>query len=157
MSSCQRLNRLIANLQSELDLIKDEEFHSKQSPDKWSWQEIVGHLCDSAANNHIRFVKIMLSDNPVKLEGYDQDRWVEMHDYQNNYGKPDIIQVWVSLNRQISNVFMRLTEEDYAKKCILNSGEEVSMEWLVTDYFDHMLHHFKQILGREKVEQAEHL
>ena len=30
---------------------------SKPGPDRWSVQEILGHLLDSAANNHHRFVR----------------------------------------------------------------------------------------------------
>ena len=42
---------------------------------KWSPREIVGHLIDSAANNHQRFVRGQLQDDLVFL-GYAQEDWV---------------------------------------------------------------------------------
>ncbi|WP_152400692.1 DinB family protein [Paenibacillus cellulositrophicus] len=154
-SYSQTLNRLVGYFESELKAVPEEVFRHKPGPAKWSKQEIVGHLCDSAANNHLRFVQIKLSAHPVSLEGYDQDRWVDLHGYQEQYNLTDIITLWVMLNRQIVHVLERLTAEDYGKTCILPGGAEATLDWLVNDYLEHMRHHFRQILGPESVERAD--
>lgn len=151
----QTLDRLVGYFESELKALPEEVFRHKQGPAKWSKQEIVGHLCDSAANNHLRFVKIKLSAQPVTLEGYEQDRWVDLHGYQEQYTQPHIITLWNMLNRQIVHVLESLTAEDYGKTCILPGGGEATLDWLVNDYLEHMRHHFRQILGPESVERAE--
>ena len=43
------------------------------APDKWCPREIVGHLIDSASNNHQRFVRARFQDDLV-FPGYEQDR-----------------------------------------------------------------------------------
>ena len=50
------------------------------APGKWSPQEIIGHLVDSASNNHGRFVRAQLHDDLI-FPGYDQEAWVRMQDY----------------------------------------------------------------------------
>jgi hypothetical protein len=42
---------------------------------KWTRKEILGHLVDSAANNHQRFVRVQV-ENPFLWPGYEQDAWV---------------------------------------------------------------------------------
>lgn len=152
MNYSQRLQNLVLHFQTELNRIPQDEFSAKVHPAKWSKKEIVGHLCDSAANNYIRFVKIALSDYPIPLEGYDQDRWVELNDYHNSYDPYDVIQLWINRNVQISTVLAQIPEEDYTKEAILPSGESVTLEWLAADYIEHMIHHFRQILGNERIE-----
>ena len=49
-------------------------------------KEILGHLIDSAANNHQRFVRAQFS-NPFSWPGYEQDSWVSVHRYRNGLGR----------------------------------------------------------------------
>src|SRR5437870_13065533 len=56
---------------SELLLRIDEaESASSKAEGKWSAKEIIGHLIDSAANNHARFVLAQLRDDLV-FPGYE--------------------------------------------------------------------------------------
>src|SRR6267378_507077 len=55
---------------------------ARPGPDSWSAKQELGHLIDSAANNHQRIVRAQLENN-LALPGYDGDRWVELHGYQN--------------------------------------------------------------------------
>ena len=48
------------------------------APGKWSPREIVGHLIDSASNNHRRFVVGRWQDDLI-FDGYAQDDWVNSH------------------------------------------------------------------------------
>src|ERR1700730_12660219 len=48
---------------------------------KWSPKEIVGHLIDSASNNHQRFVRAQFTDDLV-FPGYEQEAWVSVQRYQ---------------------------------------------------------------------------
>ena len=43
-------------------------------------QTDLGHLIDSAVNNHARFVRAQLQDDLV-FPGYDQDGWVRVQRY----------------------------------------------------------------------------
>ena len=50
----------------------DQASAIRPRPDKWSPREIVGHLIDSASNNHQRFVRAQFQDD-LTFTGYDQD------------------------------------------------------------------------------------
>jgi hypothetical protein len=58
-----------------LDRIGNEESRRPLKPGKWSAREVIGHLVDSACNNHQRFVRALFQDDLV-FPGYDQDAWV---------------------------------------------------------------------------------
>ena len=62
--------------------IDDDEAVRKSSPEKWSTKEIIGHLIDSASNNHQRFVRAQFSDDLV-FPGYQKDEWIAVQHYQN--------------------------------------------------------------------------
>lgn len=47
---------------------------------KWSPKQVVGHLIDSAANNHQRFVRLQIEPE-LRMEGYRQDEWVSVQCY----------------------------------------------------------------------------
>ncbi len=46
----------------------------------WTRKQILGHLIDSALNNHQRFVRAAL-DGTYEGPSYQQEGWVEMHGY----------------------------------------------------------------------------
>src|SRR5574337_627436 len=48
---------------------------------QWSAKQVLGHLIDSAANNHQRFVRAQAIDHLV-FEGYDQEQWVRAQHYE---------------------------------------------------------------------------
>ena len=54
--------------------MSDADASVARAPGKWSRKEIVGHLIDSAANNHARFVRAQRTDH-LLFEGYDPDAW----------------------------------------------------------------------------------
>ncbi|MHA2855000.1 DinB family protein [Paenibacillus lautus] len=145
MESIMKLESLISEVTEIVTAIDEVEFNLKLTPDKWSKKEILGHLCDSAVNNHIRFVKILVSDYPIAIQGYAQNDWVQVNDYQNRYNQADVLALWQQVNRMILRVMQRADSSDFQKKCVLPDKTEVTLEWLFNDYVDHLLHHLEQI------------
>jgi hypothetical protein len=60
-----------------LERISDARAGHRPAPTTWSAKEVLGHLIDSAANNHSRFVLAQGRDD-LSFPGYDQERWVEV-------------------------------------------------------------------------------
>lgn len=152
MSVVQKLEHLIHTIPSYLEEITEEEALHKTNQESWSKQEILGHLCDSATNNHMQFVKIILSSEPVRIEKYQQNQWVALHGYSANYTYRELITLWTFLNRQVLNVLRNGTAEDLAKSVILDDEITVTLGWLMEDYITHLLHHMKQIVGKRITE-----
>ncbi|WP_433940751.1 DinB family protein [Paenibacillus lautus] len=145
MESIMKLESLISEVTEIVTAIDEVEFNLKLAPDKWSKKEILGHLCDSAVNNHIRFVKILVSDYPIAIQGYAQNDWVQVNDYQNRYDQSEVLVLWQQVNRMILRVLRGADSSDFQKKCVLPDKTEVTLEWLFNDYVDHLIHHLEQI------------
>ena len=79
--------RTIDRAAERLGTFDDIEAGRPTAPGKWSKKEIVGHLIDSAANNHGRFVRAQLQDDLV-FAGYDQDAWVRCSAIGIDRGRP---------------------------------------------------------------------
>ena len=64
-------------------LLQIDETQSEQprAEDHWSSKQIIGHLIDSATNNHARFALGQMKDDLI-FPGYDQNAWVEINHYQ---------------------------------------------------------------------------
>jgi hypothetical protein len=125
-----------------LNAISENAASSKPAPNKWSKKEILGHLIDSAANNHQRFVRLQLQPE-INLPGYDQDNWVRLNGYQR---KPwtEIVTLWSAYNRHLASVIESL--DDSALGHVWHTADgDVTLEFIASDYVRHLQHHLKQI------------
>ncbi|UZJ78561.1 DinB family protein [Fictibacillus sp. KU28468] len=146
------MNKLVSELESNLSsmpkrISKISDLEAKPLPSKWSKKEILGHLCDSGNVNHQRFVDIIASTQVVTLKSYNQDFFVEIHDYQHSFTVEDILHLWISINKQIAALLVNVSEEQWKLECKADAQNIQTFEWLVRDYIDHMNHHLGQILA----------
>lgn len=141
----ERLEYLIKKLPEEVNLIPPEQMSYKLSK-RWSKKEILGHLCDSATNNHHRFIKIQFETLPFVVVPYAQNRWVEVQDYQNML-LDEIVSFWASLNRQIVNVISKIPETKLTYLYEIGDNQYITLLDLIRDYLRHMDHHLVQIFG----------
>jgi len=142
-NAINRLQYLCDNIPAALRKIHEEEFSHKPAPGKWSKKEILGHLIDSAANNHQRFVRGQFEDTPLII--YDQDKWNAASRY-NDMKRSHVVAFWEAYNRHLLELIKRIPASDLSKKCRANEPEPVSLEWLIEDYVVHMEHHLKEIV-----------
>ena len=116
----------------------------RPSPGKWSKKEILGHLIDSAANNHQRFVRLQLSGR-IDLPGYDGDEWVRVQRYQDRpWG--EIIDLWQMYNTQLAAVIRRVDSKALRSVWHTPDGNDLDLEFIIRDYVVHLRHHLDQIL-----------
>ena len=142
----EELKDLIDDSYREFALLSEEEASERGGPDKWSRKEILGHLIDSAANNHQRFVRAQFVSE-LRLPGYQQEEWVKSQGYQ---GEPwaTILQLWRAYNLHLVHVIGQIPAGALKKPCLIGENEPVTLEFIVTDYLRHLRHHVNQILGR---------
>ena len=123
--------------------ISSQEWNYRSAPNKWSRKEILGHLIDSASNNHQRFVRVQFEDNPAIR--YDQDKWVMTQDYF-NAAIDDLIELWFNYNKHLVHIISKIPTDKYNRTCNVGQEEPVTLEWLAEDYLRHLKHHLNQIL-----------
>jgi len=124
--------------------------------DKWSVKEILGHLIDSAANNHQRFVRAQFTDDLV-FPGYEQERWVSAQKYADEPW-PELIRLWSSYNLHLAHVISAIPENKLMQARIRHNLDEIALhpvdkkdtttlDYFVRDYLVHMKHHLDQIFA----------
>ena len=145
-TTIQRLQYLCTALPDLLTTIPEEEFVYKPAPNKWSKKEILGHLIDSAVNNHQRFVRIQFEDTPAIT--YNQDNWND-HSYHNQMDLNHLIKFWELYNRHLVELIKLIPEEMLLRESKTDDEKIVTLEWLIDDYVHHLEHHLKQIVSYE--------
>lgn len=141
-----RFEYLMSIIPTLLEKIPDEEFRKKSTPEKWSKLEILGHLIDSAANNHQRFIRIQYEDNPIIF--YDQNEWNRLNHYS-AANKTELIRFWQLYNQRLLEVVKNIPEEKLSCTGTSRNGEQHTLEWYIQDYVQHMEHHLRQITDFE--------
>ena len=140
----EEFTALLAQSSSELAAISEVESSVSSAPDKWTKKEILGHLIDSAANNHQRFVRAQLSAE-LKLPGYEQKAWVATQRYQTESWE-NLLALWKSYNLHLLHLVSTIPESALGNFCFIGDNEPVTLEFLVEDYVRHLKHHLEQIL-----------
>ena len=122
----------------------------KLSPDAWSLREIVGHLVDSASNNHQRFVRLQ-QNNLEGFPGYDQEFWVERQGY-NSVDWQALRELWVLYNRLLLHVIGLAYQNDRLRNSWISENGSHTLEWIIDDYFRHLRWHVQQF--EERLDQV---
>lgn len=147
----------IESAAQQLLLISEEQSAAPRAEDHWSSKQILGHLIDSAANNHARFVLGQLKDDLI-FPGYDQNGWVKTNHYQESPW-PQLIDLWRAYNRHLHHLMSHADRARLNTPCTLHTLQEiafktvpqsapVTLEYLMKDYVDHLKHHLDQIFNR---------
>ena len=118
----------------------------KTGPAAWSIKEILGHLLDSAANNHQRFIRAQNAPTLV-FPGYEQETWVRSQDYQNRPWT-ELIDFWLLFNRHLAHTIAQIPSGALNTTCQIGAGKPVTLSFLIDDYLEHLRHHLDQIRDR---------
>ena len=115
---------------------------------------MIGHLIDSASNNHQRFVRANFADDLI-FPGYDQKRWVELGRYAEAPWE-SLLTLWREFNLQIARV-MEATPDAAASALrtrhnlhqlawhTFPEDQAATLAYFMSDYVDHLEHHLRQI------------
>lgn len=126
--------------------LDEEATRHRPTPDRWTLLEVMGHLIDSAANNHQRFIRAQESRELV-FPKYDQNSWVEKNDY-GNADWTEIVDLWRLYNNQLARVIARIPADQLSTACTIEPYEPCTLEFLITDYLSHLKHHLRKIEER---------
>ncbi len=143
LKSLQRLEELIRIIPPLLSEIPGEEFDRKPQPNKWSKKEILGHLIDSAANNHQRFIRIQYEKEPVIF--YDQDKWNSLNHHQ-DLDRKHLLEFWINYNRHLVQLASKISNENLERRGVGKDGQPKTLAWYIEDYVEHMEHHLRQMV-----------
>ena len=139
---------LLDTLEKALPLLRQlsaSESAAKPTPGKWSKQEILGHLIDSASNNQQKFVRTLQAEPHVDFIGYEQNFWVDIQGYQNQNWLT-IIALWENFNRHLAHIIQNTPAEKLENTISINGSQPFTLGFIMADYGEHLKHHLNQIL-----------
>lgn len=145
IKSAKRLQTVLEEVPSRLSRISEEKSTHRRAAGKWSKKEELGHLVDSAANNHQRFVRLQIAGD-IPLWHYEQQKWVEIQHYD-AIAWSDIVNLWEVYNRHLLHIMKTLDESKLSHKGHYPESGMVTLQFLLDDYVDHLEHHLKVILS----------
>ena len=147
--------RTVEEASARLLSMTDEEAAARPAPGKWSAKEVIGHLIDSATNNHQRFVRAQFKEDLV-FDGYAQEDWVRVQRYDAEPW-PQLINLWRFYNLHLAHVMSHAPEGERLRPRREHNLHEIgfapfspdapgTLEHLMGDYVEHLKSHLRQIL-----------
>lgn len=148
------LRNTVTRVAALLAGVPEEIAARRPAPGKWSAKEVVGHLVDSASNNHQRFIRAQFQDDLV-FPGYDQDEWVALQHYQ-EASWSHLLTLWRDFNLHLAHVMTVTTPEQRLRERQRHSLDRIAyqtvpldrpatLDAFMRDYVDHLHHHVRQL------------
>jgi hypothetical protein len=131
-SAAERLHRLA-----------EAEVSHRPAPDRWTIKEVIGHLIDSAANNHQRFVRAQAVERLIFMK-YEQNEWVRRQFY-NDAGWADLVDLWRRYNSHLAHVIRNVAPQSLGVQCVIGDYPPMTLHALIEDYLVHLKHHLQKI------------
>jgi hypothetical protein len=131
---------------------------TEESPGSGGWtrKEILGHLIDSAANNHQRFVRAQFTDDLV-FPGYEQEKWVAAQRYK-DADWSHLVELWKNYNLHLLHLASHIPSSvltqpranhnlDQIAFRTVEKSQPTTLEYFIRDYAEHLRHHLRQIFA----------
>jgi hypothetical protein len=139
----EKLVRAVQSAEARLRKVSEVESSGPVLKGGWSRKQVIGHLIDSASNNHQRFVRAALQGS-LEFPRYDQDGCVRVQAVQ-SAPWPLLVTLWTDYNLYLAHVIAHLPEDKLVAKCRIGEDAPVSLEFIAEDYLTHLMHHLSQI------------
>lgn len=142
----QLIRRTIDTELPHLRALADDHASHPRAPGKWCPKEELGHLIDSASNNHQRFVRAGLGPE-FRGPSYTQDEWVRIHGYRDMPWQTLVV-FWHEYNVLLAELVARIPEANLRNPCFIADYPPNTLAFVIEDYVAHMQHHIDQLLRR---------
>ena len=122
--------------------------HVRVATDAWTLTEIVGHLVDSAANNHQRFARL-ISGNLEQFPPYEAETFVTVQQYD-DCDFAEMAKFWRQYNWMLMHI-MRAIPATALENMWQRPDGAKSLRTLIEGYFEHIQMHTDHY--RERMQQ----
>jgi hypothetical protein len=139
------IEKVVNSAYEELIGLSDDAVQRRSSANGWSIKEIIGHLVDSASNNHQRWVRLQIADG-LDFPDYqsDNERWVRIQQY-NDQAWESLLKLWRFFNLHLSTIVRCVDKECLQNIWVIDEDDTVTLNDLMVDYLRHLNVHLEQI------------
>jgi len=140
-----KVQRLVRSSVERWRDLPDTVLTFRPSDEDWSIKEIIGHLIDSASNNHQRFVRLQLTDM-LTFPDYqqDNDNWVRIQRYQERPWD-ELLGLWRHFNDHLSQIIRSVDPSHLTHVWVVDREKSVTLFDMMSGYLHHLEVHLDQI------------
>jgi hypothetical protein len=117
--------------------------NKSEQPDGWTVKEVLGHLVDSASNNHQRLLRYV-AGGELSFPAYDQQQFVRRAGYR-DFDYAELLTLWYYHNKLLVHIYQNIPEADLESRVKVGDKSAVSIRQLMEDYITHIELHEKQV------------
>jgi len=140
-----RIRAWVENERSFLSGLPEEVIRTRRNNQNRTIKQLLGHLVDSASNNHQRMVRLQYNQTLV-FPDYtpDNDRWIAIQDYQ-QADWPSLIRLWEAVNLHMAHIIGCIDPAALSNTWTDCEGNTVTLRQMAEGYLWHLDLHIRQI------------
>jgi len=137
--------RIIATWENKLMNLQTEVISNRFNVQNRSIKQLLGHLIDSASNNHQRMIRLQYNSELVFPDyRQDNDRWIAIQNYQ-DANWPNLVQLWKFFNLHMIQVIQSTDNSRLQNQWKDFEGTSVTLDQMIVGYLDHLNLHMNEI------------
>lgn len=139
------ITKAIETWEPILNSLPVETITLKRNNQNRTIKQILGHLIDSASNNHQRIIRLQYNSNLI-FPDYRQDNnlWIAFQDYQHADWN-NLIQLWKYYNLHMIQVIRSVDQTSLTNYWTDFEGTKVTLKEMIEGYLWHIDLHFSEI------------
>ena len=139
------IDTVVEEVCNKLWSLSEDIVRRRPARTEWSAKEVIGHLIDSASNNHQRFVRLQITDGLIFPEYGDENvNWVKIQKYQETPWT-DLLGLWQGVNRHLARIIRNVDETCIDHRWLVDEDTTITLGELMVDYLRHLKNHILQI------------
>lgn len=133
--SIRALENLLDSTAAHMQLYSDSYGEQLLKRKDWTRKQALGHLIDWAMAHQQWFAEALM-ESKVTATAYPDEAVVAMRHYA-DHSWPEIVDLWVSLNRLLIHVLLRVPEEKLDVPCRIGIADPMPLVQLAQRYVEH--------------------
>jgi hypothetical protein len=142
------LKTFVTDWEPILSSLSEDLIFQRRNSQNRTIKQIVGHIIDSASNNTHRIVHLQYQPSPFIFPNYatfgNNDRWIDIQDYQNEEWSL-LIQLWKYSLLHIIHVIKNVNPDMMNNEWVSGPGEKVTLKAMIVDFPRHLKLHLSEI------------
>jgi hypothetical protein len=139
------IERVVEEWEPKLLALSEDVITKRRNHQNRTIKQLLGHLVDSASNNHQRMVRLQYNSELVFPDyTQDNDRWIAIQDYQHS-DWVNLVALWKSFNLHIVHLIKSADQSALGNSWSDFEGNRVTLADMIAGYPQHLKLHIDHI------------